>query len=113
MVVLEELDAAKKGISEIACNARQVSRFLDELMQDKNHTQIEKGLSLPGARASSNGTGKTGHPATGKLYFQTRPTEAVLPRLMPGTNPDNRILLNDLNLQKTEERRVGKSVDRT
>src|SRR3546814_19759397 len=44
MVVLEELDAAKKGISEIARNARQVSRFLDELMQDKNHTQIEKGL---------------------------------------------------------------------
>src|SRR3546814_8574772 len=79
-----ELDAAKKGSSEIARNARQVSRFLDELMQDKNHTQIEKGLSLPGARASSNGNGKTGNPATGKLYFQTRPTEAVLPGLMPG-----------------------------
>src|SRR3546814_3021132 len=74
MVVLEELDAAKKGISEIARNARQVSRFLDELMQDKNHTQIEKGLSLPGARASSNGNGKTGNPATGKLYLDRKST---------------------------------------
>ena len=27
MVVLEELDAAKKGASELARNARQVSRF--------------------------------------------------------------------------------------
>ena len=33
MVVLEELDAAKKGTSEIARNARQVSRFLDDLIQ--------------------------------------------------------------------------------
>src|SRR3546814_13504836 len=72
MVVLEELDAAKKGISEIARNARQVSRFLDELMHDKNHTQIEKVMSLPGARASSTGNGKTGNPPTGKLDFQTR-----------------------------------------
>src|SRR3546814_17587355 len=68
-------------------------------MQDKNHTQIEKGLSLPGARASSNGNGKTGNPATGKLYFQTRPTEAVLPGLMPGNKPDNSILINALDLQ--------------
>ena len=30
MVVLEELDAAKKGLSEVARNVRQVSRFLDE-----------------------------------------------------------------------------------
>jgi PhoH-like ATPase len=29
MVVLEELDAAKKGVSEVARNVRQVSRFLD------------------------------------------------------------------------------------
>src|SRR3546814_3317804 len=57
MVVLEELDAAKKGTSEIARNARQVSRFLDELMRDKNHAQIEKGLALPGTRTNGNGNG--------------------------------------------------------
>jgi PhoH-like ATPase len=32
MIVLEELDAGKKGVSEAARNVRQVSRFLDELM---------------------------------------------------------------------------------
>ena len=33
MVVLEEMDAGKKGVSEVARNVRQVSRFLDEIMQ--------------------------------------------------------------------------------
>src|SRR3546814_17392721 len=60
MMVLEELDTAKKGISEIARNARQVSRLLDELMQDKNYTQIDKGLSLPGARANRHGNRQNG-----------------------------------------------------
>ena len=31
MVVLEELDTSKKGVSEVARNVRQVSRFLDEM----------------------------------------------------------------------------------
>ena len=35
MMVLEELDAAKKGLSEVARNVRQVSRFIDpEFLQD-------------------------------------------------------------------------------
>src|SRR5512146_1661485 len=34
MVVLEELDAGKKGVSEAARNVRQVSRFLDDMMRD-------------------------------------------------------------------------------
>ena len=32
MVILEELDNHKKGMSEVARNARQASRFLDELV---------------------------------------------------------------------------------
>jgi len=40
MVVLEELDAAKKGTSEVSRNARQVSRFLDDMMRDKDHLSI-------------------------------------------------------------------------
>ncbi|WP_028006370.1 PhoH family protein [Solimonas flava] len=114
MVVLEELDAAKKGSSEIARNARQVSRFLDELMHDKNHAQIEKGLPLPGVRgpasgpAGSQGSGRGGEPASGKLFFQTRPSEAVLPGLMPGNKPDNSILINALDLQaKNPSRHVA------
>jgi len=46
MMVLEELDAAKKGVSEVARNARQVSRFLDDLIGKLNQTRgtIHKGL---------------------------------------------------------------------
>src|SRR5919206_1925773 len=68
MVVLEELDAAKKGTTEIARNARQVSRFLDDLMRDKDHAQIEKGLALPAPSTrpgNGHGSGPTGH-----LFFQ-------------------------------------------
>ncbi len=46
MVVLEELDAGKKGTSEVSRNVRQVSRFLDELMQNRGQADIEQGLQL-------------------------------------------------------------------
>lgn len=97
MVVLEELDAAKKGTSEVARNARQVSRFLEEMMRDKDHAQIEKGLPLPAP--SSRGNGGHGAPASGRLYFQTRPPDASLPPLLPGSKPDHSILITALALQ--------------
>ena len=43
MVVLEELDANKKGLSEASRNVRQVSRFLDDLMRDATKDQIDAG----------------------------------------------------------------------
>jgi len=46
IVVLEELHASKKGMTEVARNTRQVSRFLDELINDEDSTAIEKGLVL-------------------------------------------------------------------
>ena len=52
MVVLEELDRAKKGTSEVARNVRQVSRFLDELMTKASKQDIDSGLPLPCAGAS-------------------------------------------------------------
>ena len=42
MSVLEELDAGKKGLSESARNVRQVSRFLDSLMQGASNKQIDQ-----------------------------------------------------------------------
>jgi PhoH-like ATPase len=96
MVVLEELDAAKKGTSEISRNARQVSRFLDELMKGKDHAQIEHGLQLP---ASALQAAAADRPASGRLYFQTKPPDASLPPLMPGNKPDNSILVTALGLQ--------------
>src|SRR5262245_62070764 len=64
MIVLEELDAGKKGLSEAARNVRQVSRFLDELMAGASKTQIDRGLELPTA---ANGNKPR---ATGRLFFQ-------------------------------------------
>ncbi len=34
MIVLEELDNAKKGLTEVSRNVRQVSRFIGELMEN-------------------------------------------------------------------------------
>ena len=48
MVVLEELDAAKKGASEIARNVREVSRLLDEAIRDADEAAIGRGIPLPG-----------------------------------------------------------------
>ena len=47
MVVIEELDRGKKGMSEVARNVRQVSRFLDELMSSATTEEISAGLPLP------------------------------------------------------------------
>src|SRR5690606_6655578 len=44
MIVLEELDNHKKGMSEVARNARQVSRFLDTLVNESE--DLEKGVNL-------------------------------------------------------------------
>lgn len=46
MVVLEELDRGKKGVSEVARNVRQVSRFIDELMATSTTHDISDGLAL-------------------------------------------------------------------
>src|SRR4249919_2386541 len=62
MVVLEELDSNKKGLSEASRNVRQVSRFLDDLMRDATKEQIDSGLPLPSAQGIGlreiNGHGK-------------------------------------------------------
>ena len=96
MVVLEELDAAKKGTSEVARNARQVSRFLDELTRDKDHGDIERGIALPAAPAMIEADENQ---VSGRLMFQTRLPEASLPEVLPGNKPDNSILLTTLSLR--------------
>ncbi len=95
MIVLEELDAGKKGLSEAARNVRQVSRFLDELMENSSKTQIDKGLPLPTAQV--NGHKKR---ATGRLFFQTRVLSGGLPDTLPGHGADNAILGQTLALQR-------------
>ncbi|MES1942021.1 PhoH-like protein [Salinisphaera sp. T5B8] len=99
MVVLEELDAGKKGVSEVARNVRQVSRFLDELMAHKSHAEIDAGLAL-NADVTFNSNGSNEAPqASGRLYFETRPAEGTLPTMLPGNKADNSILLSALSLR--------------
>ena len=96
MVVLEELDANKKGMSEASRNARQASRFLDELMRDVTKEQIDAGLPIPGSRSDNHGK----RPPAGRLYFQTRSLSAGLPDGLPGQGADNLILGHTLSLQR-------------
>ena len=90
MVVLEELDGSKKGISEVARNARQTSRFFDELVSRANtdNKEIDDGIRLTSPVANS----KAGRNVNGRLYFQTRRMKYLLPDSLPGNSPDNSIL---------------------
>jgi PhoH-like ATPase len=96
MVVLEELDHHKKGLSEPARNVRQVSRFLDEIMHDADKAQIDGGLPIPSA-LSGNGDGQAA--PSGRLFFQTRNLPSKLPAELPGQAADNVILAQTLALQ--------------
>src|SRR5690606_31975434 len=46
MQVIEELDNGKKGNSEASRNARQVSRFINELIEDQGSDKIASGIRL-------------------------------------------------------------------
>jgi len=95
MAVIEELDNNKKGHSEVARNARQASRFLDELMTNATKSEIDEGLPLV-SEALQNGY----EGPRGRLFFQTKTLEADLPATLPGSKPDNSILGTALALQE-------------
>ena len=95
MVVLEELDAHKKGLSEASRNVRQVSRFLDDMMRDATKEQIDLGLKLPNGYSGNHGK----KPSSGRLFFQTRELPGVLPAGLPGQGGDNTLLAQTLALQ--------------
>ncbi|MEM5325118.1 PhoH family protein [Paraburkholderia sp. JHI2823] len=81
MMTLEELDNHKKGMSEVARNARQVSRTLDQLVA--NAGPISEGISL----------GRLGsREALGRLYFQTTLTHIDPVDGLPQGKADNQIL---------------------
>ena len=100
MVVLEELDANKKGLSEASRNVRQVSRFLDDLMRDASKEQIDAGLPLENL-FGANGARRPDKYARppGRLFFQTRQLTSALPDYLPGHGVDNAILAMTLALQ--------------
>jgi len=94
MVTLEELDNNKKGVTEVARNARQASRSLEEIV-GTDLTNLELGCSL-----SINGNKK----ASGKLFLQTTQLNIDLPGLA-GSKADNQIISVVLCLQKQQPQR--------
>jgi PhoH-like ATPase len=98
MIVLEELDRSKKGVSEVARNVRQVSRFLDEIMARGSGADIHAGLSI--ALPQADTSAPLG--CSGRLFFQTEALPQALPESLPGSSADNTILATALALQNDD-----------
>jgi len=79
MFVLEELDNNKKGMTEVARNARQASRFLDNLVSSSEDS-IDEGVPLD-ALGNKN--------ATGRLFLQTEFINDPLPVTLANGKADN------------------------
>jgi len=91
IVVLEELDNSKVGMSEVARNVRQVSRMLDDLVEKANG-DISHGVKLPSASKDIE---------TGHLYFHMDAPRSPLPFGLSGRGSDNSLLGITLDLGKS------------
>ncbi|WP_432720692.1 PhoH family protein [Jeongeupia wiesaeckerbachi] len=95
MMTLEELDNNKKGMSEVARNARQASRFMEELVAGLEHS-LHDGVPLEGPSKGQ---------ASGKLFLQTEAITTVLPAQLPIGKADNQILGVVHHLQQMQPKR--------
>jgi PhoH-like ATPase len=95
MATLEELDQHKIGMTEVARNARQASRFLDEIVSG-GEQNIEEGIPL---------TSQSRKGATGRLFLQTRAVQGGLPTSLPSSKVDNQILGVILSLRQEQPSR--------
>ena len=92
MIVLEELDAAKKGLTEVSRNVRQVSRFLGQMMNGGH--EFENGLELVMPDGLNIDIG------SGRLYFQTVEPEINHDGPTFKAKADNQILQTAMTLEK-------------
>jgi PhoH-like ATPase len=92
IMTLEELDNHKSGISEIARNARQASRFLDDIVSHAAGP-IAEGIPLKRHDADSAG---------GRLYLQTEVINGHVPASLPIGKTDNHIIGVVIFLQKRD-----------
>ncbi|WP_373975461.1 PhoH family protein [Chitinibacter sp. SCUT-21] len=95
MMTLEELDSNKKGMTEVARNARQASRFMEELVAGMEHNLYD-GVSLEEASKGQ---------ASGRLFLQTEAITSVLPSQLPMGKADNQILGVVHHLQAMQPKR--------
>ncbi|MBC7780131.1 MAG: PhoH family protein, partial [Proteobacteria bacterium] len=97
MITLEELDDHKKGMSEVARNARQTSRYLEEIIARAPDGDLGAGISLSDAGIKQG---------TGNLLLQTEAFDATLPSSIPSSGKaDNQILAVVKALQERNPRR--------
>ncbi|WP_319381665.1 PhoH family protein [Thiomicrorhabdus sp.] len=101
MTVLEELDAGKKGMSEVSRNVRETNRLIDQIISDATFEDIKNGLSLE--RIHPNPNQDDLH--LGKLFFETEPLVAELPASLPSHKADNHILQTGLALKEKYNKR--------
>jgi PhoH-like ATPase len=92
---LEELDNHKKGLSDVARNARQASRFLDEIVSNASG-EIAAGIPI---------AGRNGGRTRGRLYLQTEAINGELPATLAAGKTDNQIHSVVRFLQKREPQR--------
>ena len=95
MATLEELDNNKKGMSEVSRNARQASRYLDEMIT-RWDSSIAEGIAL-----EVHGD-KT---ATGRLFLQTEAINWDLPARLASGKSDNQTLAVVKHLQELHPKR--------
>jgi len=95
MTVLEELDNAKIGVSEVARNVRQTNRFIDELLTAQKSVVIEEGLRL-----NQFSVADEPYRCSGRLFFQTQAHGSNLPKSLPGNKNDNSILNTIISLEE-------------
>jgi hypothetical protein len=95
MMTLEELDSNKKGMSEVARNARQASRSLDEIVGTCPEG-IDDGISLVGPSSEL---------ASGRLFLQTEAINVQLPAALPTAKGDNQILAVVMHLFEKFDRK--------
>jgi len=95
IMTLEELDNNKKGMSEVARNARQASRYLDDIVSHAKG-DIERGIALNRHEADT---------ATGRLFLQTQAINGHIPPSLPIGKADNHIIGVLMYLQKQQPQR--------
>jgi len=95
IATLEELDQHKRGLSDVSRNARQASRFLDEIVSTAVE-DIKSGLVIKT---------KEGQQSKGRLFLQTEAMNGELPATLASGRTDNQILSVVRTLQGREPQR--------
>jgi len=103
MAVLRELDNQKSNYKkpENARNARQISRYFDELLRGATPKDVEKGFSL--SLLSSHYKKDAPSEKTGRLFFEMSPASSLITSIYN----DGVILNYTSNLQKA----LGENID--